>query len=70
MSDQVIAYVPDIGHDTVCTECATDDEKEDENVATVILRSDEWANEAVIEGCKCSRCPKRWTGSIEKGEWK
>lgn len=69
MRSQVIAYVPDSSHDTTCPECATDEEKEDENIATVILRSDEWANEAVADGCKCSRCEKRWVGTIEGGDW-
>lgn len=69
MKEQVIAYVPDALQDTVCPKCATAEEKEDENIATVILRSDEWADEAVSDGCRCSRCKKLWLGNIEEGDW-
>lgn len=68
MNNQVIAYIPDSIGDAVCPDCTTDEEKE-EIIAVVILRSDEWAHEAVHHGVKCARCPKVWTGSTAEGDW-
>lgn len=47
-------YVDDRSN-PVCSDCATDDEKESESL-TVVLEEDDWWPEAIPRWAKCVRC--------------